>query len=611
MPSIEPAAAAAVASPREPSAEPAVERPRAILRRLLGYLRPYWMPLALGMLCLAGVAATEGLLPALLRPLIDRGFSGAHPDYVWKAPLAIVAIFAVRGVLTFSSSYLLAWISNRVLADMRQRMFDAMLRLPNRYFKRTPSSQTLNTFIVDANNALALAAEVFTTAVRDSLVVVGLLGWMLYLNWRLTLIAMIVIPLATWVTRLFGARLRVISRGTQEMNIELTRIVMEGIDGQRVIKLFDGYAYEQSRFQRVNQRLRRFAMRNTVAAAATVPVTHLLASVGLAVVVAIAISQSGKANLSVGGFASFVSAMLMLLAPLKALANLNGPLQRMQVAAESVFRFLDEQQEIDAGTREIAHAQGRIVFRHVSFRYSDAETETLKDIDLVIQPGETIAFVGRSGSGKTTLMNLVPRFINPTVGSIELDGVDLRELSLSSLRRQMAHVSQDVMLFDDTIAANVSYGAREQPTPEAVRQALAAANLLEFVDGLPDRERTMVGENATRLSGGQRQRLAIARALIKDAPILILDEATSALDNESERQVQESIERLMRGRTTLVIAHRFTTIQNADRIVVLDRGRIMEVGRHEELLAQNGVYATLYRMQFSELTSDANKRPTP
>jgi subfamily B ATP-binding cassette protein MsbA len=572
-----------------------------VLLRLAGYLKPYKPALALVMFFLAGVAVTEGLLPALLRPLIDRGFSGHRPDYVWIAPLSIIAIFLVRGVLTFSSSYLLSWISNRVLSDMRQTMFDTLLRLPNRYFKRTPSSLTLNRFIVDANNALALAAEVFTTAVRDSLVVVGLLGWMLYLNWRLTLIAMVVIPVATWVTRMFGSRLRVISRGTQEMNVELTRIVMEGIDGQRVIKLYDGYDYEQTRFETVNQRLRRFAMRNTVAAAATVPVTHLLASVGLAIVVAIALSQSGQHDLSVGGFASFVSAMLMLLAPLKALANLNGPLQRMRVAADSVFAFLGESREMDAGTRSIERARGLVEFRGVGFRYSDADTETLKEVDLVVQPGETVAFVGRSGSGKTTLMNLVPRFINPSSGAILLDGIDLRDLKLASLRRQIAHVSQDVMLFDDTIAANVAYGADRKSTPEAIRQALAAANLLEFVDSLPQRELTLVGENATRLSGGQRQRLAIARALIKDAPILVLDEATSALDNESERQVQESIERLMKGRTTLVIAHRFTTIQNADRIVVLDQGRIVEMGRHDQLLAQGGLYASLYRMQFAEL----------
>ena len=435
--------------------------------------------------------------------------------------------------------------------------------------------------------------------------VLALIGYMLWLNWKLTLIAVVAIPFAAWVTRLFGAHLRQISRSTQEMNAELTRIVMEGIDGQRVVKLYDGHAYEQSRFAVVVQRLRRYAMRNTAASAATVPVTQVITSLGLAVVVSIALTQVGNHSMSVGAFVSFVTAMLQLLSPLKALANLNGPVQRMLAAAESVFGFTDEAIEADTGTRAIARAQGRVVFESVSFKFADAERELLREISFEVQPGEKVAFVGRSGSGKTTLMNLLPRFANLSGGTIRLDGIDIRELKLASLRDQIALVSQDVMLFDDTIAVNVGYGAKTPPTRRAIREALAAANMLEFVDSLPNGLDSMAGENAVRLSGGQRQRLAIARALIKDAPILVLDEATSALDNEAERLVQESIERLMKGRTTLIIAHRLTTIQNADRIIVMDSGRIVERGSHHELLALGGLYAGLYKMQFKFDDDDA------
>ncbi len=553
------------------------------------------------MLFLVGVAASQPLLAILMKPLLDGGFNGQNPHYVWMIPLAIVGIFLVRGVLTFLSDYLMAWAANRVLADLRCEMFDRLLRLPDSYFKRMGSSVLLNRFVVDANSVMQLATEVITVLVRETLIVVSLVGVLLYLSWQMTLIALVAFPLSTIIMRSISKRIRRINRETIAMNGELTRVVSEAIDGQRVIKLFSGYEHEEKRFLHISGRLRRFAMRNTVAGAASAPITQAIAAVALAVVVATALSQSGSNQITVGGFAAFVTAMIQMLDPLKRLANVASPMQRMLVSAESVFALMDEVPESDSGVRELPRpVRGHIEFEHVSHRFPDAARDTLEDISLSVEPGQTVAFIGRSGSGKTTLVSMLPRFALPSSGTIRVDGIPIEELTLTSLRSAISLVSQDVVLFDDTIAANVSYGAGAEPDEALIRRALADANLLEFVDSLPNGIHSRVGENAARLSGGQRQRLAIARALIKDAPILILDEATSALDNESERQVQASLERLMAGRTTLVIAHRLTTVQNADRIVVLDQGRIVEQGSHAQLLAAEGLYAALYRMQFSE-----------
>jgi subfamily B ATP-binding cassette protein MsbA len=370
-----------------------------------------------------------------------------------------------------------------------------------------------------------------------------------------------------------------------------------------VVKIFSGEEHATARFFKVNNALRGYGMRQAIAAAAVAPITQIFASIGLAIVVWVALQQSAGNETTVGGFVSFITAMLLLLAPLKHLADINAPLQRGLAAAESVFRMLDEAAEVDQGTVSLGgagKARGEIEFAGVGLRYATAERDALSGIDLSIRPGETVALVGPSGGGKTSLVNLVPRFYHAGSGQIRIDGQDIETLTLQSLRANIAHVGQDVFLFDDTVAANIAYGGKRGAAREEIEAAARAANALEFIHALPQGFDTMIGENGSRLSGGQRQRIAIARAILKDAPILILDEATSALDSESERAVQEALETLMRGRTTLVIAHRLSTVEHADRIVVLAQGRIAEIGSHAELLAANGVYASLYRLQFAE-----------
>jgi len=557
--------------------------------------------MALAILLMAGAAATQPTLAVIMKPLLDDGFNGTKPYFVWAIPLAVVGLIFLRGLCNFFSDYLLAWVANNVLLGMRRDMFERLLGLPDADFKRGDTGRLLNRFTIDAGNVTGYATDVLTVLVRETLVVIALICVLLYMSWKLTLIILVTLPVSVLISRVFIRRLRRINRETVNMNAELTRVASEGINGQRVIKLFDGYEAERGRFAFVNARLRRFAMRTATADAAMTPLTQVCISISVGIIIAVALSQANHGSLTAGSFAAFLTALGQILDPMKRLTNLAGKMQKMLVAAESVFTLIDQEPEVDTGKRTLAEpVRGRIEFRQVTHRFPDADRDTLHDVSFQIEPGQTVALVGRSGSGKTTLANMLPRFVLPDTGSILIDDVPINELTLRSLRSHLSLVSQDVVLFDGSIAANVGYGALGQASEEKIREALEAANLLEFVDGLPQGMHSPVGENAARLSGGQRQRLAIARALIKNAPILILDEATSALDNESERQVQASLERLMQGRSTLVIAHRLSTVQNADRIIVLDNGKIVEQGAHAELLAAQGLYASLYNMQFRE-----------
>ena len=570
----------------------------ALYLRLVRHVRPYWRTFALGVLGVIIVAATEPALPALLKPLLDGVFVEKNEAVIRWMPLLILGLFVVRGLAEYVAQFALSWVGNRLVMDLRGLMFRKLLTLPARYYDDQASGNLISKLTFDVMQVTTAATSVLMAIFKESLVIVGLLAWMLWLNWKLTLLALVMAPVIVLVVRTISVRLRTTSRAVQGQMGEMTQVIQETIEGHRVVKLFGGQEYEQARFDTQANNVRRQLMRQIAATAANVPIVQFIAALALATIVYLATQQSNTDQITVGGFVSFITAMLMLTAPLKRVTSVNEPLQRGLAAAESVFALIDQAGESDTGTADPGRARGEIRFERVSFAYGADGRHALDGIDLAIAPGETVALVGASGSGKTTLANLLPRFYTPTGGRILLDGNDISELKLAALRANIALVSQDVVLFNDTVAANIAYGVMNKLSRAEIIAAAEAAHAMEFIKQMPAGLDTVIGENGVKLSGGQRQRLAIARALLKNAPVLILDEATSALDTESERHVQAALEVLMRGRTTLVIAHRLSTIEKAHRIVVLDAGRIAESGSHAELLARNGKYAQLYRNQF-------------
>ena len=563
--------------------------------RFAPYLRSGRMGIALALLGALVGAATEPMIPALLQPLLDQGFSGGSLP-LWTIPLAIVGLFTVRGAAGFVAQYGLAWTANRGVLELRRTMFDRVLAAGPALFAGHSSSELTNKLVYEVQQGTQQLVASLLTLAKDSLTLVALLGYLLWLNWQLTLFVGLLFPALALVMRIVGRRLHRLTVAGQHATDELAYVVEENVLAWRIVRLHGAQPAQARRFFARSDLLRGLMQKSVVASATMTPVTQVLAAIALSAVIVAALWQSGSGGASVGSFVAFITAMLMLVAPIKHLSDVMAPITRGLAAVERGLDLVEHGPREQGGSHDPGRGRGAIELREVGLRYRDDGAPALEALTLQVAAGETVALVGPSGAGKTTLVNLLPRFVDPDSGEILLDGVPLAQWELGALRRQFAYVSQDVVLFNDTVAHNISLGA--PMSPERIREALRGANLLDFVDSLPQGLDTAIGHNGSQLSGGQRQRLAIARAIAKDAPILILDEATSALDSESERAVQDALDRLMVGRTTLVIAHRLSTIEHADRVLVLDAGRLVEQGTHGALLAAGGLYARLHAMQF-------------
>ena len=566
-----------------------------LYRRLLGYALPYKGKFVIAVIGMIVLAITSAAFAAMMKPLVDHGFVGKDMDTIRLVPPLVIGLFLVRGIANFMAQYSVSWVGRRITFDIRNAIFTHLTRLPSAFYDTTASGGLISKLIFDVEQIAAAVTESIFVIVRDGLTVAVMAAWMIYLNWKLTVFFAILVPISSLLVRAMSQRFRKTSRQIQMSMGEISQVTQEATEGQRVVKAFGGQETEIRAFTEVNERNRRQAMRKVMVSAVGMGLVQLLAAIALALVIYFAL-LSGE--ITAGGFVSYITAVTWMMNPAKRLSKINETIQTGLAAAHSAFALMDEPAETDTGTVTLAQVRGRIEYRHVGFRYPVAESEALQDVSFTIEPGQTVALVGASGSGKTTTASLLPRFYRVNEGEIRLDDRNINDLVLADLRRHIAIVGQETLLFDDTIRHNIAYGHEGPIDADRVMQAARAAHVLEFAQKLPQGLDAFVGERGLRVSGGQRQRIAIARALYKNAPILILDEATSSLDTESERLVQAAMQKLMENRTTLVIAHRLSTVEHADRIVVLAQGRVVESGTHRELLAQNGVYAGLYRIQF-------------
>ncbi len=573
----------------------------AVYKRLTSYALKHWRYLIMAFIGLVIAGATVPLFALYMQPLLDGTFMEKDPEVIRWAPFALLVIFLLRGIASFMSSYSMEWIGRSVVKEIRTELFERLLRLPVSFYDKTNSGQLVTRLIYHVEQVSVAATKGLTVLIQDTVIVIGSIGVMLFYSWQLTMIVLVAAPIIAGLIAYISRRFRKLSRQIQEQVGEVTQISNEAISATRDIRIFNGQEYESKRFEEVNDLNHKSYMKRIVTERLSMPIVQFIMAIALAIVVYSATHGDMLETFTPGRFMAFMTAMIALLDPVKRLTGVSAVLQGGIAAGESIFSLLDEAPEKDKGRHTIKSVKGEFEFKDVSFTYNPKDqdaSQVLKNINFKVKQGEKIALVGQSGSGKTTLVNLLPRFYDDWSGEITLDNHPLQDIKLKNLREQFAYVGQDVTLFNDTVRNNIAYGEMRGTDDKALRSAAEAAYALEFIEKLPQGFDTQVGENGTLLSGGQKQRLAIARAILSNAPILILDEATSALDTKSERHIQKALDTLLENRTSFMIAHRLSTIEKADKILMLEAGSIIESGTHQQLLANKGSYEKLYRLQF-------------
>lgn len=569
----------------------------SIYSRLFAYVRRYWLALVIAAVASMLYSGVDAWFIYFLKPLLNQGLVDKDVSFLKLAPFLVLAVFILRGIANFFSNYYIAAASRNVIMNLRQDLFAHLQRLPARFYDNTTSGQVLSVILYGVDQVANASADVLTTAIQAFFLIIGLVVVMVSISWKLTLMYFVLAPLITVVMRIASLRIRRLSLSIQDSIADLSHCAEENIVAYKIVRAFEGQAYEMDRFNKATRNNRHREMKVVAARAISVSAVQLIAAIALSLTLYIATLDISGELLSPGGFVAIIAAMLALLKPMKDLAFVQNKLYRGLAGAQNVFELIDEKPEEDNGSLQLARAKGRIEFKDVHFSYHDGK-KILNNISFTVEPGQVVALVGRSGSGKSTLVSLLSRFYNNYEGQITLDNISIVDYKLSELRKQFALVSQTVTLFHDTIANNIAYGQFDKVSREDIIKAAEASYAMEFIEALPHGLDSLIGENGVLLSGGQRQRIAIARAILKNAPLLILDEATSALDTESERYIQVALENLMKTRTTLVIAHRLSTVEHADKILVMDEGNIIETGSHQELLSYDSMYAKLYHMQF-------------